>query len=85
MARCVGHQRLVQSSWTNTMQCVDLLGERSLKRTLGTSNNAKGKPDETPFSLVCGTEAVIPIEVLIQTERVAMVTDDEKRKDSLRI
>ncbi|GKD92113.1 hypothetical protein Tco_1371950 [Tanacetum coccineum] len=34
---------------------------------------------ERPFSLVYGTEAMIPIEVLIHIERVAMATDDDNK------
>ncbi|GJV23473.1 hypothetical protein Tco_1376168 [Tanacetum coccineum] len=32
---------------------------------------------ETPFNLVYGTKAMIPIEELIHTERVSMVSNDE--------
>ncbi|GJV30572.1 reverse transcriptase domain-containing protein [Tanacetum coccineum] len=39
---------------------------------------------ETPFSVVYDTEAVIPIEVPIHTELVAMVTDD-KNENSRRL
>nr|GEV41155.1 hypothetical protein [Tanacetum cinerariifolium] len=44
----------------------------------------KESTGETFFSLVYGTEFVIPIEVLIHTKRVAMVTND-KNKDSRRL
>nr|GEZ15757.1 reverse transcriptase domain-containing protein [Tanacetum cinerariifolium] len=39
---------------------------------------------KTPFTFIYRTEALIPIEVLIHTERVAMVSQDEN-KDSHRL
>ncbi|GJS71867.1 reverse transcriptase domain-containing protein [Tanacetum coccineum] len=44
----------------------------------------KESTGETPFSLVFGIEAVIPVKALIHTERVAMVMDD-KNEDSCRL
>ncbi|PWA70303.1 hypothetical protein CTI12_AA288280 [Artemisia annua] len=40
--------------------------------------------NEDSFILVYGTESVIPVEMLIQTERVDMVNEDEN-EDSLRL
>ncbi|XP_071688614.1 uncharacterized protein [Rutidosis leptorrhynchoides] len=39
----------------------------------------KDRINETPFSLVYGTEAVIPVEVLAPTERIT--TFDEQQND----
>ena len=42
---------------------------------MGLSHNGS-KPDEaTPFSLVCGCEAVLPLEILILSLRVALTTE----------
>ncbi|PWA62681.1 rve domain-containing protein [Artemisia annua] len=47
-------------------------------------NTPKESTGETPFSLVYGIEAMISVEMLIQTEIFAMVNEDEN-KDSLRL
>ncbi|XP_071713010.1 uncharacterized protein [Rutidosis leptorrhynchoides] len=64
----------VKSNW---------LGGRTAKCVMGTPDNSKAEQGETPFSLVYGTEAVIPAEICVPTQRI-MEFDIEANFEALR-
>lgn len=43
---------------------------------LGVRTTAKHSTGLSPFHLACGTEAVLPIEIMIQTSRTIVVEED---------